>query len=192
MPSTRYAARLAIAQYFGGTTWQSQTTPNVGALIEGPLQSQGLSAVYPRWAKRLPDENFFLFGNLQSTARGMGTIMVVHIPKLGERRIALNANSTGHVTNSGTKQDDAQVELHLYHLAQVDYAEEAEADLETMIDSIYDYIEQDVMLGGACIGAGENKYGIQSVMNIPVSEQGTERVEQYAKISFQCQFFFIA
>lgn len=186
--ATRYEARTAIAQYFGGTTLQSQVDSN-GPYINGPLQSYGLSAVYPRWAKRIPDSNFFLFAE---PARSMGTIMVVHIPKLGERRIALNANSTGHVTNSGTKQDDMVVELHLYHLAQVNYAEQAEADLEQMIDAIYNYIEQDVMLGGAIIGAGEDKYGIQSVMNPPVCQDAPERIEQYAKITFHGQYFFIA
>jgi hypothetical protein len=186
---TRYESRLAIAQFFGGTTWQSQTTPDVGPLIDGPLQANGLSAVYPRWAKRLPDSNFFLF---PEPARSMGTIMVVHLPRLNERRIALAGNLPGVQQNVGTKQDRMMIELHLYHLAQVDYAEIAEADFEQMIDAVYNQIETDPMLGGAVIGAGETPYGIESTLNPPVVQEKPERIEQYAKISFQADFFFIA
>lgn len=189
MANTRYEARTKIAQFFGGTTMQSQVDNN-GPYIFGPLNGSGLSAVYPRWAKRIPDENFFLFN--QSTARAMGTVMVVHIPRLREHRIALNANVAGAVTNSGTKQDDMLVELHLYHLAQQDYAEPAEQDFEQMIDAIINAIEQDVSLGGACIQAGEDRQGIQTILNPPVTQDMPERIEQYAKISFQVQYFFIA
>lgn len=188
---TRYQARTSIAQFFGGTTLQSVVDGN-GPYIEGPLQSSGLSAVYPRWAKRIPDQNYFLFSNLQSTARGMGAVMVVHIPQLGERRIALNANSAGHVTNSGTKQDNMRVELHIYHLSQQNYLEPAEIDMEQLIDAIYNLIETDVTLGGAAIQAGEDSFGIQSVLNTPVFQDKPERCEQYAKITFNAQFFFIA
>lgn len=185
--ATRYEARTQIAQFFGGTTLQSVVDGN-GPYIDGPLQTYGMSAVYPRWAKRIPDSNFFLF----STPRGMGTVMVVHIPRLNERRIALNANSAGHVTNSGTKQDDMVVELHLYHLAQQNYAEPAEEDFEQVIDQIINLIETDVTLGGACIQAGEDTYGIQTLLNPPVTQDVPERIEQYAKITFRAQYFFIA
>jgi hypothetical protein len=186
---TRYQARTSIAQYFGGTTWQSvlSDVPN-GPLINGPLVSYGLSAVYPRWSKRLPDENFFLF---PEPARGMGTIMVVHLPTVQERRLAIPAfNAT--TGSNGTKQSRMLVELHLYHLSQQNYAEPAEADLEAMIDQIYTWVESDITLGGVVYGAGETQYGIKSIMNPPVCQDVPERVEQYAKVSFQADFFFVA
>jgi hypothetical protein len=188
---TRYQARTSIAQFFGGTTQQSQLDTN-GPYIQGPMESYGVSAVYPRWAKRLPDSNFFLFSNEQSTARAMGACIVVHIPKLKERRLAVAANIPGVQQNVGTKQDRMLVELHIYHLAQQDYAEPAEQDLEGIIDEIYNMIETDVTLGGCVIGAGETQYGIASVMNPPVTQDAPERIEQYAKVSFECDFFFVA
>jgi hypothetical protein len=115
----------------------------------------------------------------------MGAVMVVHLPKLKERRIALSAYN-------GTKQDRIMVQLHIYHLAQTTYSEPAEQDLEALLDAIYNLIETDVTLGGCCIGAGETSYGIDSVMNIPVSQEKPERTEQYAMVSFEADFFFIA
>jgi hypothetical protein len=160
-----------------------------GPYITGPMQSYGVSAVYPRWAKRIPDSNFFLFAE---PARSMGACIVVHIPRLKERRLALAANIPGVQENVGTKQDRMLVELHVYHLAQVDYAEPAEADLEAILDEIYNMIETDVTLGGCVYGAGETQYGIASIMNPPVTQDVPERIEQYAKVSFECDFFFIA
>lgn len=192
MPSsgTRYQARTSIAQYFGGTTLQSVVDGN-GPYIQGPLESYGLSAVYPRWAKRLPDSNFFLFSNQQSTARSMGTIMVVHLPTIRERRLAVPAFNAATGAN-GTKQSRMMVELHMYHLSQQNYAEPAEMDFEAMVDQIYTWIESDVTLGGVVYGAGETPYGIESTMNPPVCQDKPERVEQYAKVSFQADFFFVA
>jgi hypothetical protein len=190
---TRYQARTSIAQYFGGTTLQSVVDGN-GPYIEGPLQSSGLSAVYPRWAKRIPDSNYFLFSNLMAyatTPRGMGAIMVVHLPRIKERRIAVPAYNVANQAN-GTKQDRMMVELHVYHLGQQDYPDPCEEDLEQLLDAIYTQIETDVTLGGVVYGAGETAYGIQSLMNPPVCLDKPERIEQYAKISFECDFFFNA
>jgi hypothetical protein len=192
MGGTRYEARTAIAQFFGGTTQQvdPSVTGSYGPYIEGPLQSSGLSAVYPRWAKRIPDSNFFLFSE---PARAMGTCMVVHIPRLNEHRLSIPGVSPLVQPNyAGTKQDDMVVELHLYHLAQQNYAEPAEEDFEQMIDAIIDRIETDVTLGGACVQAGEDKFGIQTIMNPPVTQDVPERIEQYAKITFRVQYFFVA
>jgi hypothetical protein len=182
---SRYQLRTTIAQFFGGTTLMTPAAL-FSPYIEGPLQAYGLSAVYPRFGKRVPDEAFFQFG---ATPRGMGGVMVVHLPKVQERRLGIGGNS------GGTKQDNIMVMLHLYHLAQVDYAEQAQEDLEALLDSVYYQIDTDKTLGTTgetplITAAGESSYGIQSTMTVPTFTAAPERVEQYATVSFECWTFF--
>lgn len=179
MPNSRYELRTATGLYFGGSTIESGT----GARINGPLNANGLSAVYDRFPKRIPDTDYYKFTG--STSRNMGALMVVHIPRIQERRLSIGG------LNSGTKEDTVQVILHLYHLAQVTHAETAESDLEQLIDSIYDLIDADKTLGGIFVGAGETAYGIQSEMGIPYVKE-PERIEQYATVSFESSTFYIA
>jgi hypothetical protein len=181
---SRYQLRTEIAQYFGGTTLMTPSAA-YSPYIDGPLQSYGLSAVYPRFGKRVPDEAFFQF----SSPRGMGGVMVVQLPKIQERRLGIGGNS------GGTKQDNIMVLLHIYHLGQVDYAEQAEADLEALLDSVYYQIDLDKTLGTSgqtplITAAGESSYGIQSTMDVPTFTTAPERVEQYATVSFECWTFF--
>ena len=182
----RYQLRDTVAQYFGGTTLLTPTA-QYSPYIDGPLQAYGLSAVYPRFGKRVPDESFFQFPG--PDARNMGAVMVVQIPKVQERRLGIGGNT------GGTKQDALRILLHIYHLAQVPYAEQAEADLEALLDSIYDLIDQDKTLGTSNLvpkisAAGESQFGIQSTMDVPVFSKAPERVEQYATVSFEAWTFF--
>lgn len=178
MPSdSRYQLRTGIGAYYGGPTLQAGT----GCRINGPLYSNGLSAVYDRFPKRIPDSNYTLY----TGGRAMGAIMVVHIPKLSERRLAIAAYQ-------GTKQVDVSVTLHLYHLATQKHAETAEQDLEQLLDAIYAMTDADKTLGGVVIDAGESAYGIQSEMGVPVMKDPPERVEQYASVSFEGHAFFVS
>lgn len=166
---TRAAVRSGIAEFFGGPTYD-----DVSRIYRPtPLAASGLAGVRPYFGKRVPDSDY-TFG--LTAGRAMGGIIVVHLAQEQERRIALGG-ATG-----GVKRVPYAVTLHLYHLAQTQHAETAQADVDDLLDAIKDLIHGDRTLGGTVTEAGESANGIITRMDLPVIDG--ERTESYAVIAF--------
>lgn len=172
---TRRAIRDGIAQFFGGTTLD----PTFRLYRPTPLGDEGLAGVFPYWAIRMEDRFF------QETIvpdRRMGALMCVHLPNEQERRIAMG----GPV--GGIKSQKFAVDLCIYHRAQKYHPDEAQADLDDLIQAIRDRIHGDRTLGGTVAEAGESERGITTQTGVPVGEPAT-RVEQDAVIQFDATVY---
>lgn len=113
----------------------------------------------------------------------MGSYIVVEIGEDDERRIALPAYT-------GRKNIVYDVTLHVFHLAHMPHLEDAEADVNGVIEAVKDQIRSDVTLGGICYQAGESRRGIRSRVepSIVSSEiSGTEIL-----ITFQAEVMIVA
>ena len=181
---TRQSLRTGIAQFFGGTTYDATNRTYSG----GPLTSSGLGCVRAYYGKRAPDTDFFIN---QVAGRGMGAVMHVHLPDEGpEKREAFGC------ATAGIKWVPFQVDLYVYHLAQMTHAEDAQADLDALLDAIKNRIHGDRTLGGICTQAGETPQGrIRTQMPPPVIHGGKgapERVESYAIVSFGADTYITA
>jgi hypothetical protein len=119
----------------------------------------------------------------QAAGRGMGTYMAVEMPEDVEIRRAIPA-----VT--GRKRITYDVVLHCYHLAHMQHAEDAEADVNGVVEAIKDYIHADVTLGGVCYQAGENGAGIRTQISPSVTDE--EIVGTYVRISLQAEVEIVA
>ncbi|MFC5184372.1 hypothetical protein [Actinomadura harenae] len=171
---SRAQVRSGIAAYFGGNTYDSTDrvwTPT-------PLAAYGLATVRNYVPKRHPDSDFT---RGLTVGRGMGTVMIVDLPQQIERRIALGGPA------NGIKQDVYTVDLLLYHLAKVPHSEDAQADLDALIDAIVNWIHADRTLGGAVVDAGETSAGIVKSLGQPLISG--ERTEIYASIRFDANTY---
>jgi hypothetical protein len=181
--TSRAQVRFAVAQFFGGTNYDSLSRAYRG---NGPLFSSGLSTVRAYRSKRLSDEEYVLG---QAAGRGMGAYMIVEMPSSIEIRRTLPA-----VT--GRKRKTYTVNLHTYHLAYQDHAEDAEADCDALSEAIEDLIHADVTLGtatssGAMIyQAGESHMGIRTAI-LP-SATIKEKTKTYIRISFEAEVEIVA
>lgn len=180
---TRQAVRNGVATFFGGATFDSVSRIYTG----GPLTSSGLGGARPYFAKRIPDTDYVIG---QAAGRGMGAVMVVHLPDVGpEWREALGG------ATAGIKGVPYQIELHVYHLATTAHAEDAQADLDALLDAAKGLIYADRTLGGICTEAGERPATrIRTRMSPPVvARQGQpERTEGYAVITFGADVYITA
>lgn len=114
----------------------------------------------------------------------MGAYMAVEIPEDIEIRRALPAQT-------GRKRITYDVILHVYHLAHMPHAEDAEADVNGLIEAIKGQIHQDVTLGGICYQAGENSAGIRTRVSPSVTER-KEVLGTYVRIFFDAEVEIVA
>lgn len=161
MSSTRREIRDGIARFFGGTTWDS-----TGRIYRPtPLSTEGLAGVRAYWTTRFEDRDFTAG---LADGRGMGAVMSVHITNDVQRRIALGG-PTG-----GFKARPVTVELWLWHMARTAVIEDAQADLDDLIDAVIVRIHGDRTLGGTVVEAGESTRGIGVATGaVPQVEPGT-------------------
>lgn len=176
---SRATVRGGIASYFGGTDFDAEDR----IWRNGPLLPYGLGGVRAYFPKRFPDSDFTM-GMLPG--RAMGALMVVHLAQASERRIALGG------AISGEKRVTYNVTLHVYHYAQQPHTEDAQADLDALLEATVDHIHDDRTLGGAVVEAGEGATltGITTRMDVPVVN--SERTESYAVVAFDANTYISA
>ncbi len=178
---TRQVFRQGLATFFGGSTYDPQGRTYSG----GPLTTSGLGCVRAYLTKREPDSDFVLG---QVSGRSMGAVMLIHLPEEGpEQRIGIGG------AHAGIKWDPFQVQLHIYHVGMVDHAEDAQADLDQLLDAAKALIHGDRTLGGICTQAGESAQGrTRTQMRPPVVGGSPERTKTYALITFGADFYITA
>ncbi|WP_067483771.1 hypothetical protein [Actinomadura hibisca] len=171
--SSREQIRVGIASFFGGSTFDTAAR----VYRPTPLAAAGLAGVRPYWTTRFEDRD--ATAGL-SEGRGMGAVMAVHLSGDAERRIAFGGST------SGFKRRALAVELWVWHMARAASVEDAQADLDRLIDAIVSRIHGDRTLGGAVVEAGESERGISTNTGaVPMVEPGTPpTVRQEAVISF--------
>lgn len=182
--TSRPIVRVGIAQYFGGPTYDQQERAYRGA-IPPALFAAGLSTVRAYQPKRLSDKDYVLS---QAAGRGMGAYMIVEMPNDGEVRRAVGAAGPGtNYVASGRKRITYSVILHVFHLAHIRHAEDAEADVDNLVEEIKSQIRADVSLGSipGVYQAGENASGIRSRINPSTADK--EVVATYATVSFDVE-----
>lgn len=130
--------------------------------------------------KRASDTDYVLE---QAAGRGMGASMVVELGSDTEIRRAIPAGT-------GRKRISYTVTLHIFHLAYQPHAEDAEADVDALVEAIKDYFHLDVTLGGVCYQAGENAIGIRT--RIWPSADVKEKLSTYAQIQFEAEVEIVA
>ncbi|MEV0968512.1 hypothetical protein [Microtetraspora glauca] len=175
---TRAAVRDGIAKYFGGPY-----VPEFRCYRPGPLLAYGLATVRPYLAKRVPDQDYTIG---LPPGRGMGTYAVVHLEAANERREAWGGATSGwkHITHAVT--------LQLFHLSTQPLAEDAQADLDALLEAIGDLIHADRTLGEAVLQAGESTNGIRYWLSQPTYDQGSEHVRTLATVSFDADVYIQA
>ena len=176
--STRRDIRTGVAVFFGGDAYDAAAR----IYRPTPLVLSGLAGVRPYWTTRFEDRDF-LAG--LTDGRGMGAVMSVHIAQDSERRIALGG-PTG-----GFKARPLQLELWVWHYARTAVIEDAQADLDDLLDAIVNRIHGDRTLGGAVVEAGESQRGItRNTGSVPQVEPGTPpTVRQEAVISLDATVY---
>lgn len=184
--TTRTIVRQGVASYFGGTyqaegrCWQN-----------GPLTSSGLGTVRAGWGKVLNDADFVAG---MAPGRGMGAYMIVEVGRDKEYRRGIGGPPTtdgnGSIITGGTKFVRYRVSLQIFHMAAVAYAEDAQADIDVLIEAVKQQIRLDRTLGGICTEAGEGRFGIETSEGRPEVSGG--RVRTWITISFEALTQFTA
>lgn len=114
----------------------------------------------------------------------MGAYMTVEIGDDQEIRRAIPAQT-------GRKRITYNVTLHLFHLAHIDHAEDAEADVNGLIEAVKDQIRGDVTLGAICYQAGESRAGIRTRVG-QSSLVESEIVATYVRMTLQAEVEIVA
>lgn len=175
---SRATVRSGIATFFGGPYDSATRTYR-----PGPLIGSGLTTVRAYPAKAVPDADYT--AGLAS-GRAMGTVGVVHLGDSTERRVAIGG-ATG-----GWRHRVYQATLHLYHLANTPGMEDAQADLDALLEAVVTRIHGDRTLGGAVMQAGESTAGIRCFLGLPELSPPPERVKTYASVSFDADVYLEA
>ena len=152
--TSRTIVRTAIAQYFGGTTYDSVAKAYRG----GPLMTYGLSTVRAYQPKRLPDMDYVIG---QNPGRGMGAVAVLEMNETRDNFRTLPG------FGNGQRFLVYPIQLHIFHMAHEAYAETAEADVDELDQALHELIYADPTLGGACYQAGIDQYGIRTLIDQP-------------------------
>lgn len=173
--ATRREVRDGIARFFGGTVFD----PTWKLYRPTPLADAGLAGVMPYWRVRMDDS---FYQQAIAPGRQAGALMVIHLPNESEKRIAMGGPT------AGVKAQKFNVMLSVYHRAEMYDPEDAQADLDDLIEAIRQRIHGDRTLGGAVVEAGEGERGIDTATGVPTIEPAT-RVEQDALISFDATLY---
>jgi len=167
---SRSDARLGIARYFGGTTWDDAAK----IYRPTPLASSGLAGVRPYWTPRFEDHPY-----LETLPAGslMGAVMCVHLADNQETRIA-----------AGIKKDPYAVELYVFMYALSAQQEDLQAFSDDLLDAIKGMLRADPTLGHVFIQAGEGGVPLNTRTDTPVSV-GNGLVTSVAVVTFEAQFY---
>jgi hypothetical protein len=164
--TSRALVRTAIAQFFGGTNYDSTFKCYRG----GPLLGYGLSTVRPYQPKREPDTDYVMGLN---PGRGMGAMMAL---QMGEtRNTILTSPGLPAGVHGGQRHLCYPVKCHVFHMAHMPYAEDAEADIDGLAEAIQDHIHSDLTLGTGGVTppmiyqAGISSMGIRTVIDDSVN-----------------------
>jgi len=186
--TSRTIVRQGIASYFGGV-W----VDNVKAYQGGPLTDYGVVDVKRSWGKRIDWKSMF---NRLNPGRGMGAFMVVSLNTDKEVREAIAGapvlDSNGNIIAGGVKMLTYQCTLEVFHLAQAAYAEDAQDDIDLLIEAIKNLVRVDRTLGGICTDAGETSFGIRVKEDHPGVNRATERTSVHFTVQFEVRTQFIA
>lgn len=184
--TSRAVVRTGIAEYFGGSTYDAETRAYRGS---GPLVGSGLSTVRAYQPKRASDTDYVWN---QAAGRGMGASMVVELGDDTEIRRAGNAGGGVSFPAGGRKRITYTPTLHIFHLAYAEHAEDAEADVDALIEAIKGLFHADVTLGRipGLYQAGESPYGIRT--RIYPSVDVKEKTTTYASIKFEAEVEIVA
>lgn len=155
--TSRSIVRNGVAQFFGGTTYDSIFR----AYRDGPLSSYGLSTVRAYQPKRLPDPDY-VYG--QDQGRGMGAVMIL---EMNETRDTAATIGLIPATLGGQRKLVYPFQCHVFHMAHMDYAEDAEADIDALDQAIHEQLYSDPTLGGVCYQAGMDSTGIRTLIDQP-------------------------
>ena len=136
--TSRPAVRTAIAQFFGGTNYDSIFRCYRG----GPLLQYGLSTVRPYQPKRVPDTDYVMGLN---PGRGMGAMMVLQMAETRDNILTSPGLPAG--IHGGQRHLVYPVKCHVFHMAHMPYAEDAEADVDELDQAIHEFIYADPTLG---------------------------------------------
>jgi hypothetical protein len=179
---SRALVRDGIAQFFGGTQWD----PAFRCYRGGPLLSYGLSTVRPYQPKREPDTDYVMGLN---PGRGMGAMMVLELAETRDNLLTMTGLPAG--IKGGQRHLVYPVKCHVFHLAHMRYAEDAEADVDGLAEAIQDLIHSDLTLGTGGVTppmiyqAGVSEAGIHTV--IDPSENFKEIVATHFSVSFDAE-----
>lgn len=135
---SRALVRTAIAQFFGGTNYDDTFRCYRG----GPLLSFGLSTVRAYQPKRVPDTDYVMGLN---PGRGMGSIMTLQMPETRDSILTTPGLPAG--IKGGQRHLVYPVKCHVFHMAHMPYAEDAEADVDALDQAIHEHIYTDLTLG---------------------------------------------
>lgn len=143
----------------------------------------GLATVRAYVPKVAPDTDYSVG---LPAGRAMGAYAVVHLGDTIERRVAIGGPT------SGWKHRLYGVTLHVYHLAQTALAEDAQADLDLLLEQVSARIHADRTLGGVVLQAGESTAGIRTTIGTPSYDKGSEHIRTYASVSFDADVYLEA
>jgi hypothetical protein len=181
--TSRPTVRVGVAQFFGGTTYDQEARAYRGS-TPVHLFNAGLSTVRAYQSKRISDKDYVLG---QAKGRGMGASMIVEMPDDTEIRRAVPAAGPGtNYVGSGRKRITYTVILHVFHLAHKPHMEDAEADVDNLLEEVKSQVRSDVSLGGICYQAGENGRGIRT--HVYPSNLGTDEITAtHATVTFEAE-----
>jgi hypothetical protein len=180
--TSRKLVRTAIAQFFGGTQYDSTFRCYRG----GPLLSHGLSTVRPYQPKREPDTDYVMGLN---PGRGMGTMMTLQMSET--RNTILTSPGLPAGVHGGQRKLVYPVKCHMFHLAHMPYAEDAEADIDDLAEAVQDLIHSDPTLGTGGVTppmiyqAGISSAGIRTI--IDPSDNWKEIVATHFCVEFDAE-----
>jgi hypothetical protein len=182
--TSRKAVRLAVAQFFGGSTYDSNARAYRGS---GPLLSSGLSTVRAYQAKRVSDMDYVIG---QAAGRGMGAMMTIEMAETHDNLLTGPGLPAG--VHGGQRHLVYPVACNVFHMAHQPYAEDAEADVDDLDQAIHELIYSDPTLGTTSITgppmiyqAGMSRNGIKSM--IDQSEEWKEITATYFRVEFDAE-----
>lgn len=100
-----------------------------------------------------------MFG--QTPGRGMGAFAMVEMSETHNTVLTLGQKPA---VSGGQRKLVYPVKLHGYHMAMEQHTEDAEADVDALVEAIQDRLHSDPTMGGICYQAGMNSAGIRTVI----------------------------
>lgn len=184
--TSRTAVRKGIAAYFGGTF-----DTNSRSYRGGALTSSGLGVVRAGYPKELNMRDAF---EGSPAGRMSGAFMIVDFGNDTEVRDgnagAPQVDGNGNLIGGGIKRVTYQVTLDCYHISQELYAEDAQEDVDKLIEAIKQRIRIDRTLGGVCMDGGETASGIRTLMRHSGQDNNKRTLTSFS-ISFEVRVNFI-
>lgn len=185
--TSRSIVRAGIAAYFGGTY-----VPAIRGYQGGSLTASGLSTVRAAYPKEMNQQDFF---NGLPAGRMSGAVMTVTLNRASERRQAIAGapvlDGSQNIIAGGIKQINYAAMLDCYHLSTQPHAEDAQADVDSLIEAIIQHIRVDRTLGNICMDAGETSAGIRTNEGHPGQDEN-RRTGVWFTVEFEVRVNFIA